>query len=215
MSANTPTSDSINKPVQPHLQNTFFFHCPKWKAISEPHCSAVWLRCTQFPSWIDSRPIYAHVVSCEFCLFAVMPLPFSWCWAPTTFTDECHLCEYTVIQKQPSFQCWPAAVVLGREQKLVGTGQKLGKVPGEEKFGQSGNGSMNFSLSPSRPLPPEPAGGSCFFIPSVFLDLLAPCLHSSPKSWRAVEAIAPAASQSLPPRARTQPVALGLCLKIA
>lgn len=50
-----------------------------------------------------------------------------------------------------------------------------------------------------------PSSSTCF----------APCLHSSPKSWRAVEAIAPAASQSLPPRARTQPVALGLCLKIA
>lgn len=76
--------------------------------------------------------------------------------------------------------------------------------PGEEKFGQSGNGSLNFSLSPSRPLPPEPAGGSCLFIPSTFLHPLAPCLCSSPKSWCMAGAAAPAASQSLPPRARTQ-----------
>lgn len=71
--------------------------------------------------------------------------------------------------------------MLGREQKLVGTGQKLGKVPGEEKFGQSGNGSMNFSLSPSRPLPPEPAGGSCLFIPSIFLHLLCTLPSQQPQ----------------------------------
>lgn len=46
----TPTSDSINKPVQLHLQNISFFHHSNWKTISEACGFAVQLRCTQFPA---------------------------------------------------------------------------------------------------------------------------------------------------------------------
>lgn len=57
------------------------------------------------------------------------------------------------------WSCWSAEEVLAGEQKLVGTGQKLGRVPEKEKFGQSGNGSVNFSFSPSRPPSPRTSLG--------------------------------------------------------
>lgn len=71
-----------------------------------------------------------------------------------------------------------------------------------------------FSLSPARPFSPEPARGSCFFICSIFFHPLALYIYRSPKSWHVAGAVAPTASQPLPLQARTQPIALGLCLKM-
>jgi len=50
---------------------------------------------------------------------------------------------------------------------------------GEANLGQSGNGSMNFSLSPSRLLLPEPAGEFCFFVPSTHLH---PAFAAAPRA---------------------------------
>lgn len=102
-SSKTLTGDTINKPIPFYHNNTFRFHCPNQRAISEPHCNAVEFRCIQFPAWIYSKWIYTHVVLHGFCLFPITGLQFSWCWVPTTSPNECHCWEYIVTQKQPSF----------------------------------------------------------------------------------------------------------------
>lgn len=150
--------------------------------------------------------MHVGVVSCEFCLFTLMGLQFSRCWTPVTFMDECHVWIHSNTETALPLRLTSRRGA-GEEAETGGNWAEVGKgpccFPGEEKFGQSWKGSVNFSLSPSRTHPPESAGGSCFFVPSIFLHPLAPCLGSSPKSWHTA------------PQARTQPVALGLCLKIA
>ena len=98
---------------------------------------------------------------------------------------------------------------------MVGTGQKLGRVCGLPWGGKSWtewewvHEFLSFSFKTSAPRT------SWGILLLRALNPLAPCLCSSPKSWCVAGAIVPAASQSLPPQARTQPIALGLCLKIA